>query len=146
MKRKTLKIIAIVLILILCTVSSIFAKDFNIQASEYLARYYAEIYSEGDGNISIWFDITTTGKMDEIGALSIRLQQKSDESSTWKTIKTYNYTDYSNMLAYDKSLYGSSVDYSGIEGYSYRAYVTVWAGKDGDGDSREILTDTIVAE
>lgn len=50
------------------------------------------------------------------------------------------------MLANDKDFYVSSVDYSGTEGHSYKAYVTIWAGKDGDGDSREILTDTVVAE
>lgn len=146
MKGNIQKISLIVLILTLCSVSVAFATDYTIQASEYLDRYYADIYSEGNGDISIWFDVAATGEMDEIGALSIRLQQKSDGSSTWKTIKTFSYTNYSNMLANNKMFYLSSVDYSGIEGYSYRAYVTVWAGKDGDGDSREILTDTIVAE
>ena len=135
MKRKVLKTIAIALTLILCTVSAAFATDFNIQASEYLDRYDAYIYSEGDGDISIWFEVEATGKMDEIGALSIRLQQKPDESSTWKTIKTYSYVNYPNMLSGNTHLYGSSVDYSGTEGYSYRAYVTVWAGNDEDGDS-----------
>ncbi len=146
MKRKGLKTIAIVLTLILCTASTAAATDFSIHASEYLDRYYANIYSEGDGDISIWFEVEATGEMDEIGALSIRLQQRSDESSTWKTIKTYSHADYSNMLANDKDFYVSSVDYSGTEGYSYRAYVTVWAGKNGNGDSREILTDTVVAD
>lgn len=146
MKRKTQRTISIVLTLILCTVSVAFAADFSIQASKYLDRYYAYVYSEGDGDVSIWFEVQATGKMDEIGALSIRLQQRADSSSTWKTIKTYSHVNYSNMLANDKTFYGSGVDYSGIEGYSYRAYVTVWAGKDGNGDSREILTDTVVAK
>jgi hypothetical protein len=111
-----------------------------------LDRYYAYIYPEGDGDLSIWFDITATGKMDEVGALSIRLQQKSDASSTWKTVKTFSHTNYSNMLVNDKTFYASSVDYSGTKGSSYRAYVTVWAGKNGDGDSREILTNIVVAK
>lgn len=50
------------------------------------------------------------------------------------------------MIANDKSIYASNVDYSGIDGYSYRAYVTIWAGKDGNGDSREVLTNTIIAK
>lgn len=90
--------------------------------------------------------MAATGTMDEIGALSIRLQQRSNSSLTWKTIKTYSYTDYSNMLANNKTFYAFNVDYSGIKGYSYRAYVTIWTGKDGDGDSREMLTNTIVAK
>ena len=136
----------IALTLIFCTVSAASATDFSTQASLYLDRYYANVYSEGDGDISIWFEVEATGEMDEIGALSIRLQQRSDSSSTWKTIKTYSHTNYSNMLVTDKDFYVSCVDYSGIDGYSYRAYVTVWAGKDGNGDSREILTETIVAK
>lgn len=146
MKRKTLRTMVMVLTLIFCTVSAASATDFSTQASQYLDRYYANIYSEGDGDISIWFEVEATGKMDEIGALSVRLQQKSTSSSTWKTIKTYSYTNYSNMLVNDKDFYVSSVDYSGIDGYSYRAYVTVWAGKDGNGDSREILTETVIAK
>ncbi len=146
MKRKTQRIISIALILVLCTISVAFATDFSIRASEYLDRYYAYIYSENNGNVSIWFDVSATGKMDEIGALSIRLQQKSSESATWQTIKTYSYTNYSNMLASNKTFYASNVNYSGTKGYSYRAYVTIWAGKDGNGDSREILTNTVVAK
>ncbi|MFA5524244.1 MAG: hypothetical protein WDA24_07785 [Tissierellales bacterium] len=84
--------------------------------------------------------------MSEIGALSISLQQLSNDSSTWKTIKTFNHTDYSNMIANDKCIYASNVNYSGIDGYSYRAYVTIWVGKDGNGDSREVLTNTIIAK
>ncbi len=83
--------------------------------------------------------------MDEIGALSICLQEKSNGSSTWTTIETYSYTDYPHMLGYNDNLYISSVYYSGEAGCSYRAYITVWAGKDGNGDSREILTDTVIA-
>ena len=89
------------------------------------------------------FEVQATGKMDEIGGLSIRLQQRANSSSTWKTIKTYSHVNYSSMLANDKAFYTSSVDYSGIYGYSYRAYVTIWAGKDGDGDSMEVLKDAI---
>jgi hypothetical protein len=85
-----------------------------------------------------------TGTMDEIGTLSIRLQEKSSGSSTWTTVKTYSYTSYPNMLSYNKNLYISSVYYSGKPGYSYRAYVTVWAGNDGNGDSRQIVTDTVI--
>ena len=135
-----------VLTLIFCIVSATSATDFNIQASQYLDRYYANIYSESNGDISIWFEVEATGKMDEIGALSIHLQQRSNSSSTWKTIKTYSHTNFSNMLVNNKDFYVSSVNYSGINGYSYRAYVTIWAGKGGKGDSRELLTDTVVAK
>jgi hypothetical protein len=142
MKRKLISSVAVFLVMAL-----FFAPIANagIQASYYLYRYYVDIYPEGEGNISIWFEVEGTDVMDEIGALSIRLQEKSSTSSTWSTVETYSYTDYSNMLGYNDNLYISSVDYSGKDGYYYRAEVTIWAGKDGDGDSRVILTDTVVA-
>jgi hypothetical protein len=95
--------------------------------------------------MSIYFDVQGTKTMDEIGALSIRLQERPSRSTIWTTVKSYSYSNYPNMLGYNTSFYASSVSYSGRVGYSYRAYVTVWAGLDGLGDSREILTSTIVA-
>lgn len=114
-------VLIIFLILLSLTYNTVFADnntDYTIKASRYIDRYYANIHSEGNGDISIWFEVEATGIMDEIGALSIRLQQRSNSSSTWSTIKTYSYTNYSNMLKNDKRLHISNVDYSGIPGYS----------------------------
>lgn len=143
MKRKIISAFVAVLAIALCVAPTASAAT---QASQYLTAYIAYIYPEGNGDISIWFEVEGTGTMDEIGALSIRLQEKPSNSSTWTTIETYSHVDYSNLLGNNESLYASSVDYSGKAGYSYRAYVTIWAGQDGDGDSRVILTDTVVAK
>jgi hypothetical protein len=83
--------------------------------------------------------------MDEIGALSIRLQERSTSSTEWVNVKSYSFTNYPNMLGYNDNLYISSVDYSGKVGYYYRAEVTIWAGKDGGGDSRVITTSAVSA-
>lgn len=142
MKRKIISVFAVVLAIALCVAPTASAAT---QASQYLTAYIAYIYPEGNGNMSIYFEVEGTGTMDEIGALSIRLQEKPSGSTTWTTVETYSYVDYPNMLGYNDNFYYSSVDYSGTDGYSYRAYVTIWAGQDGDGDSRVILTDTVVA-
>jgi hypothetical protein len=97
-------------------------------ASLYLSNYVAYVYPEGDGDISVWFEVQGTKTMDEIGVLSIRLQEKASSSSSWTTVETYSHNDYSNLLGSDENFYSSHVDYAGIEGYSYRAYVTFWAG------------------
>ena len=142
-KRLISAITALFAISVLLCVSP--AANAAIQASLYLSSYSAYIYPSGNGNMSIYYDVVGTGTMDEIGALSIRLQQKPSGSSTWTTIQTYSYTNFSNMLGYNNYYHASSVSYSGISGFSYRAFITVWAGNDGSGDSREILTDTVVA-
>lgn len=145
MKRKIISSVVLALVFALSIAPAAYASVQDIQASEYLASYSAYIYPEGGGDMSIWFDVQGTKTMDEIGALSIRMQEKPSGSSTWTTVKTYSYTNYPDMLGYDDNFYSSSVDYSGKSGYSYRAEVTVWAGKDGNGDSRVILTDAVIA-
>lgn len=142
MKKKLVSVLAALMVISICAAP---VASASAQASLYLSSYNAYIYPTGTGKMSIYFDVQGTGTMDEIGALSIRLQQKPSGSSTWTTVQTYSYTNYPNMLAYNTYYYGSSVNYSGLSGYSYRAYVTVWAGKNGNGDSREILTSTVIA-
>ncbi len=142
--RKMLKMLSWILIIQYLLVTGATAIEPSILlASEYLSSYYAYINAEGSGIFAIYFEVTGTGTMDEIGALTIILQEYSNGS--WQTVKTYEYTAYPNMLAYNRPFYGSHVSYSGKSGYSYRAYVTVWAGKNGLGDSRQLFAGTAVA-
>ena len=127
----------LVLALSLCVGAK--AEAAETRASAYLAAYLAYVYSDGKGNISVWYEVEAARTMDEVGVLTIRLQEQAPGSSTWTTVKTYRYTDYPDMLSYDDDLHYGHVDYKGTVGYSYQAYVTVWAGKNGDGDSRIIL-------
>lgn len=143
MKKRIISIIAVIFVITTCIAPTASAA---LRASRYLTSYSSYIWPEGSGNMSIYYDVQGTGTMDEIGALSIRLQECPSGSSTWTTVQTYSHTNYSNMLSSNNDYYGSSVSYSGKAGYSYRAYITIWAGKSGAGDSREILTGTIVAK
>ena len=147
MKKTQIKAISIILIIIMCltpTASAASISPDSINSSLYLAAYGADMYAEGGGEVSIWFDVTATGTMDEVGALTIILQQ-STNGTTWSTVKTYSYTSYSNMLNYNDTECVSGVYYNGVSGRYYRAYVTVWAGIDGEGDSRQILASAIQA-
>ena len=134
-KLKRVLCLALALTLSFCAI----ANTASARASYYLSAYLAYIYSEGDGKVSVWYEVEATDDMDEVGVLTIRLQEQAPGSSTWTSVKTYRYTDYPDMLSYDDDFHYGHVDYDGKVGYSYQAYVTVWAGKDGDGDSRIIL-------
>lgn len=140
--RKTL-CLALALSFLLC--ASVTAEAAEARASLYLNAYFAYVYPEGNGKVSVWYDVIATRTMDEVGVLTIRLQEQAPDSTKWTTVETYFHTDYPDMLGSDVRHYDSHVDYEGEEGYSYRAYVTVWAGDDGDGDSRIILTDEVTA-
>lgn len=77
-----------------------------------------------------------TGDMDEIGSLAIMLYDTTDDSN-WKLLKTFLHDKTDGMLFYDDYYVSSHVSWTGgSTSKHYKAYVCVWAGKDGDGDTR----------
>lgn len=108
-------------------------------ASAYLDNYGAYVYLAGGGLVQVYFNVEGTGMMDELGALSVSLYESTDGSNwTWK--KTFTHDSTSGMLIYNDFFHSSYVEYQGIEGRYYKAYVCVWAGKDGKGDTRYFWT------
>ena len=77
--------------------------------------------------------------MDEVGALRIEIYESSD-NSTWTYKKTFSHASYSNMLKQDAICHMDCVTYQGTIGKYYKAYVCIWAGKDGSGDTRYFWT------
>lgn len=137
--KKIRNTVCLVLALSLFLCASARAQAAEARASLYLNAYLAYVYVDANGNVSVWYDVQATGIMDEVGVLTIRLQEQAPGSSTWTSVKTYRYTDYPDMLSYNDNLHYGHVNYNGNAECSYQAYVTIWAGKDGDGDSRIIL-------
>ena len=138
MKRNlAIKIIAITLIV--AFVFPINAMAIETRASDYLTAYSAYIYPAGWGKVQVWFSVDGIGYMDEIGALNIKLYESTD-NETWTWVDTFHYTDYPAMLGYDDFSHYGHVEYNGTIGRYYKAYVCVWAGKDGDGDTRYFWT------
>ena len=131
------KVIAV--ILVIACVFPISAMAVESRASDYLSGYSAYIYPAGWGKVQVWVEVQGTNDMDEIGALQIQLFESKD-NETWTWVKTFDYTDYSDMLGYNDYLHVGHVEYSGTIGRYYKAYVCVWAGKDGAGDTRYFWT------
>ena len=127
----------VILILAFVLPSNVFALE--TRASDYLEAYSAYIYPAGWGKVQVWIEVDGTGYMDEIGALEIQLFESKD-NETWTWVKTFGYTDYSDMLGYDDFSHTGHVEYNGTIGRYYKAYVCVWAGKDGAGDTRYFWT------
>ncbi len=131
------KLIAILLLVVtLCPVQAFAAES---RASYYLSTYGAYVYNAAWGKVQVWFDVQGTRDMDEIGSLEIQLYESTDNEN-WTWVKTFGYTDYSGMLGYNDFTHTGHVEYSGTIGRYYKAYVCVWAGKNGDGDSRYFWT------
>lgn len=142
-KKKSTIVRLVAVIMVLAMLLPVGAAAAQVRASYYLDAYNAYVYLPGNGNVQVWFDVSGTGYMDEIGALSIEIYECSTNSSnindwTWK--KTFTHDSTSGMLSYNDDFHSGHVTYSGTAGKYYKAYVTIWAGKNGDGDARYFWT------
>lgn len=144
MKKNKLivKLIAILLIVSLgAPISAQAAMPETVapMASDYLMAYTAYICAMGGGDLEIWFEVTGTGRWADIGVLHIYLYESTDNSNFY-WVKTFQFTDYENMLLHDDYFCMDYVPYKGVPGRYYKAYVQVWAGPEDGGDTRYFWT------
>lgn len=141
-KRKTglaVKIIAIFMVIVL--VLPVGAMAAESRASLYLDAYSAYVYPAGWWKVQVWFSVDGNGYMDEIGSLAIQLYESTDNEN-WTWVKTFEFTEYPDMLGYNNYYHTGHIEYNGSFGKYYKAYVCVWAGKNGDGDTRYFWTNS----
>ena len=134
-----IKLTALCLVLILSipiTATATNNNEITPYASYYLDAYNTYICDVGNGNIQVWYEVAGTGYMVDIGVLKIMLYESSDNGNTWTWVKTFLHEDYSTMLATDDYYHCSYVSYKGSSSKTYKAYVCIWAGKNGSGDTR----------
>lgn len=138
-KSLVTKLIALILVFALiapCSVSAATTENFQPYASKYLSVYSAYVYVTSSGEVQVWFDVMGTGDMDEIGALSIILYESSD-GTNWTRVKSFLHESTEDMLFEDDYYVSSHVSWAnGSTSKQYKAYVCVWAGKNGTGDTR----------
>lgn len=108
-------------------------------ASAYLDNYNAYVYLPGGGEVQVYFNVEGTRYMDELGVLTIELWESAD-GSNWSWAKSFTHDSTSGMLSYNDIYHSGYVSYDGVAGRYYKAYVCVWAGKNGNGDSRYFWT------
>ncbi len=136
------RFIAVVVVVALLIPTSVCAATGELAqpyASKYLSSYGAYVYLAGNGLVQVWFSVEGTGMMDELGSLMIQIYESTDKN-TWTWVETFKHTSTSGMLGYNDYFHSGHVDYQGVEGRYYKAYVCVWAGKDGAGDTRYFWT------
>lgn len=131
--------IALVLALVLMTPISATATTIQPRASAYLSTYTAYVYLPGDGEVRVYFNVEGTDDMDELGALRIEIYESTD-GVNWDWVETFSHYSTSGMLSYNDDYHSGYVSYDGVAGRYYKAYVCIWGGKDGDGDTRYFWT------
>lgn len=138
MKRKKTRMVLFALLL--CFLLSTISYAAN-ESSLYLSAYTAYITKSGN-TVNINFEVYGTRIMDQVGVTEIYLYEKTSPYGSWSPVETYLSTDpdyYSSMIGTTTSYKISSVSYSGSSSYQYKAYVTVYAEKDGGSDSKVII-------
>lgn len=142
MNKKILRLLSMTLVCILLLSNAMGAVQVEAaqpRASAYLTSYNTYICAMGSGKLQIWYTVVGDTDMDEIGVLSIRLYESTDKTN-WTRVKTFLHEDYSSMLIEDDFVHSSYVSYNGTAGKYYKAYVCIWAGKNGSGDTRYMWT------
>lgn len=153
-KRKysaVLRLAALLLAVIMFLPMGAKAVEETVQprASDYLSSYNAYVYSAGWGNIRVYFNVTGYGYLEAIGAMSIAIyESKDNETWTWKD--TFRHENVSGMLSYNDNYHSGYVEYDGVVGRYYKAYVCIWGGGLEVGDARYFYTSakkaTLLAE
>lgn len=140
---KTLKraVALLLVVAIMCPVCAGAAQSEEIMplASDYLSSYNAYVCPMGSGKIEVWYKVCGTDYMDDLGALTVRIYESTD-NSTWSLVKVATNGTDPAMLGHNDYYYSYHIDYQGVVGRYYKAYVTIWAGCDGGGDSRYVWT------
>lgn len=147
-KRNMIRVVAMLLAVALILPMGVGASAVEIiqpRASYYLDSYNAYVYPAGSGKIQVWFTVTGTDDMDTLGALTIQIYESTNGSSNWTWKKSFTNDTTPSMIDYNDYYHSGHVDYQGVAGRYYRAYVCIWAGKDGDGDTRYFYTSSKLA-
>ena len=133
------RISVIILVIALALPIAVSASGIAPRASYYLDSYGAYVYLPGDGEVRVYFNVQGTRTMDELGTLRIELYE-SEDGINWSGATTFNHDTTPGMLSYNDNYHSGYVSYDGVAGRYYKAYVCVWGGKDGAGDTRYFWT------
>lgn len=129
--KRFIQCVCIILILATIIVIPVSAEQISPWSSRYFSSFDAYLYYVSSTQFQVWFNVTGTGTMDEIGASVIKVQRSSD-GTNWETVETYYKEDNSNMIDCDTVAHSGYVSHTKVSGYSYRAYVRFYA-KDSSG-------------
>ncbi len=113
-------------------------------ASDYLGSYNAYVYPAGGGKIQVWFTVTGTRTLEALGALTIQIHESTDNSN-WTLVRAFSHKYNPDMMGYNDYYHSGHVDYQGVAGRYYRAYVCIWGGGMTVGDNRYFYTSSKLA-
>lgn len=118
MKRIGTKTLALFLCLTLVFSMAISA---SARSSNYFSDTSVSATKAGSGTLRIKLNVAATGTMRELGASEIIVNEKQSNGS-YKAVFTFKRSQYTNLIAKNRSSYITYVTYPGTPGKTY--YVT----------------------
>lgn len=128
------------LLVLLCTamLCSIPAYAAETRASDRIMHSTATISKKSNGDLSIYFSVQGTGKMDVIGASSVEIQRNTIFG--WVTEYTFTSSNTPTIQAESKFQHSAVLTYSPLfTGKEYRAVVMIYV-ENATGVSTQQLT------
>ena len=129
--KKFIQITSMILALSIFLALPVGAATGNDQAEPYASSFFSShnvfLHKTTSTSFQVWFDVVACGMMDELGVSEIKVERSSD-GVTWTKMRTYFPSHYSQMICEDTFSHAGYVAFNdGIQGYYYRAYVTLYA-------------------
>ena len=132
--KRFVKLTCLVLAFMLVMAIPAGAQEITPYASSYFMSYNAYFDEITSTSFEVWFSVTALRRMEMLGVSYIDIERSSD-GSNWRVVKTYDYSSYPDMMAYNAVGHGGHITYSERQsGYQYRAYLNLYA-KEGSGSS-----------
>jgi len=139
--KRFIQVICLALALVMVFPVTAFASEIpESRGSNFFSASSVYFWHTSGSSYQIWFDVTTKGTMQKIGASYITVERSTDLDD-WDTVRTYDMDDYSQMTTSNTSNYANCVPFTATSGYAYRAIVTLYAkNSSGTGEMDEVTT------
>lgn len=132
--KRFVKFLCLILAMSVCLAIPAAAEEVSPYGSAYFGSRDAYLHPTSSTSFQAWFEVTAVRGMAELGAQYIDIERSSD-GVNWRVVKTYDRSEYSNLIKYNTGDHCSYVTFSDMEpGYQYRMYVRLFA-KDSNGNT-----------
>ena len=140
--KKKWPVRALLVLLCMAMLCSIPAYAAEVRASDRIMRSTAILSKKSNGDLSMYFSVQGTGKMDIIGASSVKVQRNTIFG--WVTEYTFTPDNAPEIQAESKFQHSATLTYSPLfSGKEYRAVVMIYV-EDASGVSTQQLTSKII--
>ena len=131
--KRLIKCLCLILAMSFCLAIPAAAEEAAPYASNHFGSRDAYLWRTSSTSCEAWFEVTAVRGMTELGARYIDIEESSD-GVNWYAVKTYDRSNYSNLIKYNTSDHTSYVTFSKMKpDCQYRMFVRLYA-KDSDGN------------